>query len=324
MAIPVSRRAVALSAFCAAWAPRVFAADPYPARTVRLVVGWPAGGYTDALARALAVRLGQKWKQQVIVDNRPGASEIIGASFVASAPPDGYTLFMATDQALMANEFLYSKLPYKAARAFAPVTRVAMAPSALLVRADSPYETLAQLVDAAKRNPDKLTYGSNGSGSQGHIIGNWFAQTAGIRLTHVPYKGGAPALQALMGGEIDMLPLPLAGLDLKASKLRALALTSDKRSPSAPDVPTFSECGYDVDVRTLFSLVAPAATSPAIVSAVARDVKEILSDPSFSQPQIERFGNASVGDTPREFAQFLESEAPKVRARILAANVKLD
>lgn len=324
MAFKISRRAVVLSALCAAVADAAFSADTYPTHPVRLVVGWPPGGYTDVLARALAARLSQKWKQQVIIDNRPGASEIIGASFVASALPDGYTLFMATDQALLANPFLYPNLAYNPRQAFAPVTRVATAPSALLIRADSPYEDLAQLVDAAKRDPEKLTYGSNGPGSQGHVIGNWFAQKAGIRLTHVPYKGGAPALQALMAGEIDMLPLPLGGLDLKASKLRAVGLTSDKRSPAAPDVPTFTESGYDVVIKTLFSLVAPAGTSPAIVSTVADDVKAILADPSFAQTQVERFGNTVVADSPREFAEFLTAEAPRVRARILATNVKLD
>lgn len=324
----VLRRALcALSIACllpaasTAWASD---ADTYPSQPVRLVVGWSAGGYTDVLARAFAARLGEKWKQSVIVDNRPGASEIIGASFVANSKPDGLTLFLSTDQALQSNEYLYSKLPYNPSRSFAPIMRLATAPAALLVRADSPYQNLDQLIKAAKSTPGKLTYGSNGMGSQGHIIVNWFAVKAGIQLTHVPYKGGAPATQALMAGEIDMLPIGLGGLDLKASKLRALAITSSTRISTMPDLPTFVESGHDVDFQVMFALVAPASTPPAIVAKIAEDGKAILADPAFSRTQIERFGNFVVADDPRSFAEFLTKDAPRVRARIVAADVKLD
>lgn len=331
MFISIRRRAclagtVMLSAFCAGIALSSFAAEPYPSQSVRLVVGWAPGGYTDALARALAARLTDRWKTQVVVDNRPGASEIIAASMVSSAKPDGYTLFFATDQALLANQFLYSKLPYSASRNFVPVTRVATAPAAVLVRADGPYSTLRDLVEAARRAPGKLTYGSNGPGSQGHLIGNWFAVKAGVQLTHVPYKGGAPAVQALLAGEVDMVPIGLGsvGAHLKANTLRALAVTSPKRIPGMPDVPTFIDAGYDVEVQVMFAMVAPAGTDANIVTKIARDVREIITEPGFAESQIERHGNFVVGDTPQEFADYLANDVPRVRARIAAAKVKLD
>lgn len=300
--------------------------DAYPTQPVRIVVGWPAGGYTDALARAFAARLSERWKQSVVVDNRPGASEIIGAAFVANAKPDGTTLFLTTDQALQSNEYLYSKLPYSPSKSFAPIIRIATAPGALLVRADSPYQNLQQIVDAARRAPKKLTYGSNGAGAHGHLRGSLFASRAGIEMTHVPYKGSAPAQQALLSGEIDMLSNSLGSFErlVEAGRLRALAVTSLKRVSTLPDVPTFAELGYAVDVQNLYSFVAPAGTNAQVVAKVAREVKDILAEPAFRRQYIESFGSFVVADDPKTFAEFLAADAPRVRALIGLADVKLD
>lgn len=301
------------------------AADPYPSQPVRLVVGWAAGGAVDALARALALKLGERWKREVIVENKPGASEIIGATTVASAKPDGHTLFMATDTALQSNEFLFSKLPYSI-KSFAPVTRVSNSPLVLLVRAESIYQSVPQLVAAAKQSPGKITYSSNGLGGQGHLASNWFAVKADVQFTHVPYKGGAPAMQAVLAGEVDMVAVGLgtAGSFLQSGKLRALAVTSPKRMPVLPAVPSLTELGYDVDVQVLNAIVAPAGTPPDIVAKIATDVAEIIADPAFSARNIEKVGNIAIGDSPKEFADYLVRDASRYRAQISAANVKLD
>jgi tripartite-type tricarboxylate transporter receptor subunit TctC len=302
------------------------AADPYPAQPVKLVVSWPAGGGVDVFARALAVKLGERWKKEVIVDNKPGASGIVGASAVANARPDGYTLLLSTDQELLSNQFLFSKLPYSPTKSFIPVVRTMEAPMVIVVKADSPYQNVKELVDAAKKSPGKINYGSNGPGTHVHVAFNWFALKAGAQFAHIPYKGAAPAIQAVLGGEIDMTAVGLSAAEpfLKSNMLRAIAITSPSRIKAIPTVPTLTEFGYDVNVQFLTALVAPAGTPPDVVAKIARDVKQILADPAFVQHDIERFGSVAIGDTPNEFANYLVKASPLYAERIGATNVKLD
>jgi tripartite-type tricarboxylate transporter receptor subunit TctC len=302
------------------------ASDSFPSQPVKLVVGWAPGGSTDVFARALAVRLGERWKKEVIVDNRPGASEIIGAQLVAAAKPDGLTLLVATDQALLSNQFLFSKLPYGPTSSFVPVTRAMEAPMVLIVRATSPYQNVTQIIDAARRAPGRVSYSSNGPGSHLHQAINWLAVKAGVQLTHAAYKGGGPAVQAVLAGEVDMTVVPLSATEsfLKSNMVRALAVTSAKRLPVLPSVPTLSELGYDVVVQPLTAIVAPAGTPPDIVAKIAADVRAIVADPAFAAREIDQYGYFAIGDSPREFGEYLVKAAPAYRARIQATHVKLD
>jgi len=303
------------------------AADSFPSQTVRLVVAWPPGGSTDVFSRALAQKLSERWKRGVIVENRPGASGVIGATYVANAKPDGHTLLMATDQELLSNQFLFSQLSYSPTKSFAPITRVLDAHLVLIVRSDSPYQNVAQLVDAAKRAPGKLTFASNGPGSHLHVAMNWFAMKAGIELTHVPYKGGAPAIQAVMAGDVDMTAVPLSAVEpfLKSNNVRALAVTAPQRLEPLAAVPTLKELGYDVDYSLLtVSIVAPANTPRDVTEKIARDVKDVMADRAFRAEQADRYGYITIVDTPTEFANYLVTAAPLYRARIEATNVKLD
>lgn len=315
-----------LAAFLAASTLSAGAAEPWPTQPVRLIVGYAPGGSTDVFARALAAKLGERWKKEVIVDNKPGASEIVGASTVAGAKPDGYTLLVSTDQALLSNRFLFSKLPYDPSKSFVPVIRAMDAPMVLVVRANSSYRSVAQLIDAAKREPNKITYSSNGPGGHIHQALNWLGVKAGVQFSHIPYKGGGPAIQAVLASEVEMTTVPLSVAEpfLKANSLRALAVTSPKRIPALSAIPSLTELSYDVDVQALSAIVAPAGTPTEIVSKIANDVRAIVNDREFSTREIERYGFFVIGDNPREFADYLTRAASGYQARIKAANVKLD
>lgn len=317
---------IAAGLLCASLAWSAAAADPYPSQPVRLVIGYAPGGSTDVFARALAQKLGERWKKEVYVDNKPGASEIIGATAVANAKPDGHTLLVATDQALLSNPFLFSKLTYDPNKSFVPVVRAVSSPMLLLVRANSPYKNVSELVETAKREPGKITYSSNGPGAHMHQALNWLGVKGGAKFTHVPYKGGGPAIQAVLAGEVDMTTVPLAVAEsfLKANTLRALAVTSPKRIPVLPEVPSLAELGYDVDVQALVSIVAPAGTPAVIVNKISDDVRAIVNDPAFAAAEINRYGYFVIGDTPKQFADYLAQAASVYRARISAADVKLD
>lgn len=304
------------------------AAQDWPKATVRIVVPYPAGGGADVLIRKLGERLTDKWKQPVVVDNKPGAVEILGATTVAQAKPDGYTLFMSTEAALETNQFLYSKLPYDPVKDLTPITRLTEAPFVYFVRSDSPYQTLTQLLDDAKKNPGKLTYGSNGVGGNLQIAVNWLGIQAGkVDMLAVPYKGAVPQLQGVMGGEVNVSLLPAAAIAgfVADKRVRPLATTGATRLRTMPDVPTTIELGYkDTVVNFMFALSGPANLPADISRKIARDVAAVLKDPEFAAKNLEPFGFIPVGDTPEEFAKFLAVDREKQRERVKAANVKLD
>ncbi|WPB55913.1 tripartite tricarboxylate transporter substrate binding protein [Xylophilus sp. GOD-11R] len=306
--------------------PAALAADVYPSQPVRLIVGYAPGGSTDVFARALAQKLSEKWKREVFVDNRPGGSEIVGAAAVASAKPDGYTLLLSTDQALLSNQFLFHKLPYDPVKGLLPIIRTMDAPMVMVVRANSPYQNVAQLLDAARRDPGKVSYSSNGPGGHIHQALNWLAVKAGVKFIHAPYKGGGPAMQAVLAGDVDMTAVPLSVAEpfLKSNTLRPLAATSARRLPVLADTPTLAELGYDVVVQALTAVVAPAGTPLDVVAKIATDVKAIVAEPVFAEREIVRYGCFAIGDDPREFSQYLARAASIYQARVVAADVKLD
>jgi tripartite-type tricarboxylate transporter receptor subunit TctC len=299
----------------------------YPQRPVKLVVAYSPGGIFDIFGRALAQRLTEVWKQSVVVENRPGASEIIGAQTVATAAPDGYTLFVSSETALQTNPLLYAKLPYAPMRDFAPIIRIAEGTRVLVVRQDSAIKSLQNLEDAARKAPGRLTYGTSGVGTPVHILQNWFGLQTGTQYNHIPYKGTIQTVQDLVGGQLDFTwaPLPLVDAFIKNGRLRPIAVTGRARMAALPDVPTLTELGHpDMDMNLMISLVAPARTPPDIIATIARDVRAVLRDTRFEQQVTQANAFTTVADTPEEFAASLKDEAPSFREKVQALNVRLD
>ena len=254
----------------------------YPTKPIRLVVPFPAGGATDILAREVAKHLTETWGQSVVVDNRPGAGGNIGSELVAKSPPDGYTLEMGTVGTHAINASLYSKMPYDHVKDFVPVILVAGVPNVLVVNPSVPVNSVQEFIAYAKANPGKLNFASSGSGTSIHLSGELFKVMAGVQMTHVPYKGSAPALQDLLGGQVQLMfdNLPPSLPQIKAGKLRALAVTSATRAPALPDVPTVAEAGLPgFEASSWFGVLAPAGTPPAIVAKLHGALMTVMKDP---------------------------------------------
>ena len=310
-----------------ALAPLAAFAQDFPTRPVRLVVGYAAGGAVDIMARAVAQQLTEIWKQPVIVDNKPGASEFIAAENVAKAAPDGYTLFVATEIGLEVNPLLYSKLPYDPKKDFVPVTRILDGPMVFAVYPGLPVNNMKEFIAYAKANPGKVTYGSSGLGGQVHLAMAYIGTAQGIELVHVPYKGSAPAVQDMLGGTVlsTTAPASLLGPYIQSGRLRAIGVAGTSRLKFLPDVPTLTEQGYaELDASWALEVVAPAGTPLALRNRIAADIRRVIKEPKFEADQFEKFGYIAVGDTPDQFADYLLKNAPKQAARVKAANVKLD
>jgi len=299
----------------------------FPNRPVRMVVGYAPGGAVDIMARAMAQQLSGIWKQSVVVDNRPGASEFIAAENVAKAAPDGYTLFVATEIGLEVNPLLYSKMPYDPKKDFAPVSRLLEGPMMFAVANALPVKNMKEFIDYAKANPGKVNYGSSGNGGQVHLAMAYLAKASDIDLIHVPYKGSAPAVADMISGVINSTaaPLSLLGPFVQSDRIRAIGIAGEKRAKALPNVPTLKEQGYaNLDASWALAVVAPAATPLQLRNKIAADIRTVLNDSKFVEEQFDRFGYTPVGDTPEQFGQYLLANASKQAARVKAANVKLD
>jgi tripartite-type tricarboxylate transporter receptor subunit TctC len=303
-------------------------AQQWPQQPVRLVVPYVAGGAVDIMARALADRLGVRWRQAVVVENRAGASEIVAATFVKDAPPDGYTLFLATEVGLETNPYLFSKLPYDPEKDFLPITRVIEGALIYVVRDDSPIKSLQDLMARAKARPSTVSYGSSGPGGAIHLATQWLGTVAGnVQFLHVPYKGSAPTMTDLLAGQIEFTAAPLSVVApfLEAKKMRALAVSSPTRLAPLPDVPSFAELGYEKAVsQFMFGLVGPARMPANLAETIAADVSAVVSDKTFQDKNVDPFGFKVATETPEAFRAFLLKDKEIQRLRVEAANVKLD
>jgi tripartite-type tricarboxylate transporter receptor subunit TctC len=302
------------------------AAEPFPAKPAHLIVPFPPGGPLDAIGRAIAQKLTEAWGQSVVVENKPGAGGNIGADYVAKSAPDGYTVVMGALSTHAVNPSLYAKMPYDAQKDFAPITLVAVTPNVLVVNPSLPVHSVKDLIAYAKANPGKLSFGSGSNGSAGHLAGELFKVDTGVDMVHVPYKGAAPAMQALLAGDTQLMfdNLASAMAQVKAGKLRALAVTTAQRSKLAPDLPTMAEAGVPgFDISTWFGLLAPAGTPPAVIDKWNTDVTKILSAPEMR----ERFaaqGAEAAPDSPAEFARFIARELAKYAPIVKASGAKVD
>jgi tripartite-type tricarboxylate transporter receptor subunit TctC len=301
-------------------------ADAYPDKPIRLVVPFPAGGPTDMVARPLAQFLGEQLKQSVIVDNRGGAGGGIGAEVVAKAPADGYTLLMATVGTQAINATLYRKLGYDPVKDFTPISLVAAAPVALVVHPSVPVSSVAELIALAKSKPGSLNFGSAGNGTPGHLTGEMFRAATGVDLKHVPYKGSAPALSDLLGGQIQIMFDPLQSVlaQVRAGRLKLLAISSKTRSPAAPDVPTFAEAGLkDFEATAWWAVFAPASLPPAIAARLNTSINAVVKTPAF-RALLEPQGVTVLGDSREALAQFQHSEIDKWGNAVRASGASVD
>ncbi|KWR88665.1 Bug family tripartite tricarboxylate transporter substrate binding protein [Cupriavidus sp. IDO] len=304
LALPV---AAGLFTLTKAWTSH---AATFPSKPIRMIVPFPAGGATDIVARPFAQMLGEELKQPIVVDNRGGAGGSIGAAAVASSPPDGYTLLFGSVGTNAINPSLYKNLSYNVARDFTPLATVASAPVAIVVNARSGFLSLAELIAKAKTSPGSINFGSAGNGTPGHLVGSMFSTRAGIRLMHVPYKGSAPAITELLGGQISLMFDPLQSVlpHIQSGKLKVLAITSRERIKVLPNVPTVAESGFpDFEATAWWALYAPAGLPAGISQKLVADTQRVV--------QSSGFGNklAAMGLQPMSspLADFQKSETAK-------------
>ena len=296
----------------------------YPNKSVRVIVPYPPGGITDVVTRSVALELAKNLGQPFVVDNRPGANSILGVDLMSKAAPDGYTLGTVI-AAHAANQTLYAKLPYDSIKSFEHVSLLATAPLILCATNSLPVKTAKELVELAKAKPGQLTFASSGIGAAAHLTTELLMSTTGIKMVHVPYKGTAPALQDLMGGQIAiMMDVPSSMLPhVRAGKIKVLGMASEKRVASAPDVPTLIESGVPVVGGTWVGLLAPAGTPKPVVDRLSREAVAAVRRPEIKERFVQ-LGIEPVGNTPAEFTQFLRAEVGKWAKVIKDANVKID
>ena len=285
-------------------------ADTYPDRPIHLVVPFPPGGPADIVARPLAERLGIALAQPVVILNKPGASGTIGAAFVAKSDPDGYTLLLGTSNELTMSPGLYAKLPYDPAQDFAPITTVILFPNVLVVNKDLPVHSAGELVALTRAKPGKISYGTSGTGSTNHLTTELYRISAKVELNYVPYRGGAPAMADLMGGQIQAMfaTMPSSSGLIRGSAIRALMVTDAKHWAAIPDVPSTIEAGLpDVQVISFNGVLAPAGTPRAIVDKLHDEIVKIMNTPTMTARMSDQAGKVSTS-TPEQFAEILKAD----------------
>jgi tripartite-type tricarboxylate transporter receptor subunit TctC len=297
----------------------------YPSKPIRIVVPYTPGGFNDTMARIFGKKLQDAWGQPVVVDNRPGGGTTIGTDHVAKSAPDGYTL-LVVGFPLPVNQYLYKKLPYDTTKDLVPVIIGGQSPALMVVKSSSPFRSVQEVVATAKAKPGKLNYGSSGNGTSNHLIMEYFMSVAGIKMTQIPYKGSAPMVTALLGEEVDVNfdNVPHVISHVKAGKMRALAITSAKRSPLAPNVPTIAELGWPgFEVSAWYGLAAPANTPPEIVEKLNKEINKILAMDDVKKLFLDA-GVEPVGGSVQDFQTYFKTQSAKWEKVIKDARVTLD
>lgn len=297
-------------------------AQEYPSKALRMIVPFPPGGVTDIVARAVAAKLAIELGQSVVVENRAGASGVIGAEAGARSPADGYTLVMGNISTLAINPVSFAKLPYDPIASFDPVSMVAIQPLIIAVHPSLPVKSLSELVQFAKSQPGKLNYGT--AGSSIYLAVEFFSAAAGIKMNHIPYKGSAPALTDLIGGQVQVLFDPFSSIYpyVASGKVRALAVTTDKRSATAPTLPTVAESGYaNFDVSSWQGIVVPAGTPKAVIQRLNRDLVKVLSTPEMKE-RFSQYSAVTAASTPEQFSSYIKEEIARWQKVAIDAGVK--
>lgn len=323
----ITRRTwIAAAALAAAGAALPALAQPaYPNKPIKLVVGYAAGGATDVIARLVGQKLGDSLGQTVVIDNRAGANSNVGAEAVAHSPADGYTLYVYTI-ANTINATLYPKLGYDPEKDFEPIGLIAKVPNILVVNKDVPVKTLAEYVAYTKAQPQGVTFASSGSGSSIHLSGEMFKMVTKLNMLHVPYRGSAPAVSDLLGGQVQSMfdNAPSAMPHIQSGRLRPIAITSPQRSPLLPDVPTFIESGYaDFDVQSWFGLAAPAGTPAAVITKLNAELAKVLALPEVKK-RLAEMGATPAGGSPADMRKFAAAEIKRWNAVVKASGAKAD
>jgi tripartite-type tricarboxylate transporter receptor subunit TctC len=309
-----------------AWAMPV-CAQSFPARTIRMVVPLAAAGAGDIVGRTVTTKLAEMWGQQIVIDNRPGANTIIGTDLVAKAKPDGYTWLLGVQGSLAINPASYPKLPYDAEKDFDPVTQLTLYGYVLVVHPALPARTVNELIALARARPGQLAYGTSGNGGSNHLAGESFRLATGVRMDAIPYKGSAPALTALLSGDVPVMfdtlitSIPL----IKAGRLRALGVTLPRRSAALPDVPTVAEAGVrGYEFTAWQSIVVPAGTDKAIIGKIQADVVKVLAMPDVRRKLIDEGANELVGSAPEALGRLIHVDIQKYRRLIADAHIRIE
>ena len=301
-------------------------AQDYPAKPIRFIVPFPPGGGTDSLTRLVANKLTETLKWNFVVENKPGAGGNVALDTTAKAVPDGYTLVMAQTDNVVLNPLLYSKLTYDPVKDLVPVGLVASGPAVLVVRADSPYKTLADVVAAAKAEPGKLTFASPGLGTVSHLISELWQKSSGMKLTHVPYRGLSQALPDVLSGQVDMYmgSIPTLQGHIKGGKVRALAVTTAKRSPVLPQVPTYTESGIPgVELASVWGVMAPAGTPQNVIQRLNTEINKVLQQPE-TREKIIASGAVMLGGSPQEMGELYAADRQKLAPVVRDSGTRLD
>jgi tripartite-type tricarboxylate transporter receptor subunit TctC len=298
----------------------------YPNKPIRILVPYPPGGVFDALLRPLARDVGEALGQPLVLDNRPGGNTIIAMDACAKAPPDGYTICATSNDSMSLNPHLYSKLPYDTERDLVGVSNLVFIDELIVAHASVPFTSFREMIDYARSKPGALNYGSFGLGSSAHMILAWINNRAGTDIVHVPYRGGGPAVAAVLANEVQVIYMGTGALlpHVRSGKLKALAVTQRQRSPFLPDVPTMGEQGMDFQLKPWIGIVAPAGTPAPIVQRLAAEMARVIRSAKFNEEVLARQSFEAIGSTPEQFAEFMKEDRALGATLVRISNLKLD